>query len=108
MMSIHDDNQNDLIPDTKTATATLTEQTKPRHMPLFRVILHNDDISDMGDVVETIVMLTPLNKQDAEERMDEADRTGCSLLLVIHKERAELYVEQFQSRQLTVTIEPVE
>ncbi|MFQ5412467.1 MAG: ATP-dependent Clp protease adaptor ClpS [Phycisphaerae bacterium] len=107
-MSIHNDNQNDAIPETKVSTSTLPEQTQPRHMPLFKVILHNDDISDMDDVVETIVMLTPLNKQDAEERMEEADRTGCSLLLVIHKERAELYVEQFQSRQLTVTIEPVE
>ncbi|MFQ5493941.1 MAG: ATP-dependent Clp protease adaptor ClpS [Phycisphaerae bacterium] len=107
-MSINDDNPANAPPDTKVTTSTLPSHSRPSHMPLYKVILHNDDISDMGDVVETIVMLTPLNRQEAEERMHEADRTGCSLLLVIHKERAELYVEQFQSRQLTVTIEPAD
>ena len=30
------------------------------------------------------------------------------MLLVTHKERAELYQEQFESKGLTVTIEPAE
>jgi hypothetical protein len=29
-------------------------------------------------------------------------------VLVTHKERAELYVDQFKSKSLTVTIEPAE
>ena len=33
---------------------------------------------------------------------------GVALLLVTHKERAELYADQFQSKGLTVTIEPAE
>jgi ATP-dependent Clp protease adaptor protein ClpS len=34
--------------------------------------------------------------------------SGVALVLVTHKERAELYVEQFASKRLTVTIEPAE
>jgi len=36
----------------------------------------------------------------------EAHETGSSMLLVTHKERAELYVEQFASCKLNVTCEP--
>ena len=95
-------------PLTATASATAPEKTKPRHLPLYKVILHNDDANDVGHVIESIVMLTPLNEQDASERTSEADATGCALLLVIHKERAELYVDQFHARSLTVTIEPAD
>ena len=62
----------------------------------------------MDYVVITIMSLTPLNEQEAETRMTEANNTGVALLLTTHKERAELYQEQFQSKGLTVTIEPAE
>jgi ATP-dependent Clp protease adaptor protein ClpS len=39
--------------------------------------------------------LTPLNTDDAIERTVEAHKTGHSLLLTTHKERAELFQEQF-------------
>ena len=80
----------------------------PQMLPPWKVLLHNDDKNDMGFVVDTIVELTPLNKQDAQNRMKEADDTGVALLLVTHKERAELYKDQFESKGLTVTIEPAE
>ncbi len=95
-------------PEQGGSTAVLPEVAKPRLLPMYRVILHNDDENDVEHVIRTIVMLTPLNGQDAVERTLEAHHTGCSLLLVTHKEHAELYAEQFQSRSLTVTIEPVE
>ena len=57
-------------------------------------------------VIQTIVALTPLNEQDAKLRMLEAHETGVALLLTTHKERAELYRDQFQSKGLTCTIEP--
>ena len=91
---------------TAAAVATMPEVAEPKLLPPFRVILHNDDVNDVVDVVRTIVMLTPLNPREAVRRMWEAHRSGMSLLLVTHKERAELYVEQFQSRNLVVTIEP--
>ena len=96
------------IPESQEMTAVLPETAEPGLLPMYKVILHNDDQNDVEHVVETIVMLTPLNLQDALERTLEAHNSGCSLLLVIHKERAELYAEQFQSRSLTVTIESAE
>ena len=80
----------------------------PEMLPPWKVLLHNDDKNDLQHVVSTIVELTPLNEQDAKKRTEEAHKTGVSLLLVTHKERAELYKEQFESKSLTVTIEPAE
>ena len=74
-------------------------------LPPFKVLLHNDDKNVMEDVVASILMLTPLKEQEAILRMLEAHETGCALLLVTHKERAELYVEQFASCNITVTME---
>lgn len=92
----------------KPAAVAAPESTRPRHLPQYKVILHNDDNVDFEQVIETIVMLTPLNKEDAERCTNEADKTGSALVLVIHRERAELYIEQFKSRSITVTIEPTE
>jgi ATP-dependent Clp protease adaptor protein ClpS len=97
-----------VTPEKSGQTTTLPQPTKPRPLPMFRVILHNDDVNEVHHVVETIVMLTPLNAHAAIERTLEAHHTGAALLLVTHQERAELYVEQFQSRLLTVTIEPAD
>lgn len=89
-------------------TKTSPDEVKPRPLPMYRVILHNDDKNDFAHVLQSIVMLTPLGKEEAAQRTMEAHETGCALLLVTHKERAELYAEQFQSLSLTVTIEPAE
>lgn len=93
-----------------TAVATRPKTAPPRvdRLPPYKVLLHNDDVNDVLSVVRTITELTPLNKDEAVERTVEADKTGVALLLVTHKERAELYREQFRSKRLTVTIEPGE
>ncbi len=97
-----------------TATATATRpRSKPKPkdpslLPPWKVLLHNDDKNTYDFVVATIVDLTPLKKPQAVARMREADKTGVALLLVTHKERAELYQEQFASKSLVVTIEPAE
>jgi ATP-dependent Clp protease adaptor protein ClpS len=92
----------------KAARKVAPKRKPPRHLPPWKVLLHNDDKNEMGFVVETIVQLTPLNEQEAVGRMKEADKTGVALILTTHKERAELYQEQFTSKGLTVTIEPAE
>ncbi|MBI1367600.1 MAG: ATP-dependent Clp protease adaptor ClpS [Planctomycetes bacterium] len=79
---------------------------KPKQLPPYKVLLHNDDVNTMEYVTETICKLTPIGWNDARGKMREADRTGVALLLVTHKERAELYQQQFASKSLTVTIEP--
>ena len=84
-------------------------QTKPpQPLPPWKVLLHNDDKNEFLFVINTVVELTPLKEQDAQERTIEAHETGVALLLVTHKERAELYQEQFKSKGLIVTIEPAE
>jgi ATP-dependent Clp protease adaptor protein ClpS len=80
----------------------------PGLLPPWKVLLHNDNKNALDFVIGTIVELTPLNEIEAKVRTTEADKTGVALLLVTHKERAELYQEQFQSKGLTVTIEPAE
>lgn len=90
-----------------TATAERVQPRPPRieHMPPWRVLLHNDQVNEVGYVVDTIVELTSLRRQQATMRMLEAHRTGLSLLLTTHREHAELLAEQFRSKRLTVTIE---
>lgn len=80
----------------------------PQQLPPWKVLLHNDDKNDMEFVVHAIVELTPLNVDSAVTRMLEAHKSGVALLLTTHKERAELYEDQFKSKGLTVTIEPAE
>lgn len=77
-------------------------------LPPFKIILHNDQQNDMLYVVETICDLTPLNPHTATTAMLEAHNTGAALLLVTHRERAELYIEQFKSKKLSVSMEPAE
>jgi ATP-dependent Clp protease adapter protein ClpS len=84
-------------------------KTKPPQMlPPWKVLLHNDDKNEITFVISTIMELTTLKEQDAKLRTEEAHKTGVALLLVTHKERAELYKDQFESKGLTVTIEPAE
>jgi ATP-dependent Clp protease adapter protein ClpS len=92
----------------KRARKAKPKQKPPQPLPPWKVLLHNDDKNEMGYVVRTIVELTPLGEQEAARRTLEAHETKVALLLTTHKERAELYQEQFQSKGLTVTIEPAE
>ena len=84
----------------------IPSKRQPGQLPQYKVLLHNDDENTADHVVRSIVRLTPLQAEDAVQKTIEADRTGVALLLVTHKERAELYQEQFTSLSLTVTIEP--
>ena len=92
----------------KRASKVAPKRKPPQMLPPWKVLLHNDDVNSPQFVIESIIELTPLKKQDAELRMKEADETGVALLLTTHKERAELYKDQFESKGLTVTIEPAE
>jgi ATP-dependent Clp protease adaptor protein ClpS len=77
-----------------------------RPLPQFRVLLHNDDINAMPFVVRTLTTFTPLNHMRATVVMLHAHRHGVALILITHRERAELYQVQIRGRGLRVTIEP--
>jgi ATP-dependent Clp protease adaptor protein ClpS len=95
------------MPDSQFDTETVTQE-QTRHLPPFKVVLHNDDVNTFEHVILSILKLTPLKEPEAIERTIEAHETGQALLLITNKERAELYVEQFASLSLTVTCEPDE
>jgi ATP-dependent Clp protease adaptor protein ClpS len=92
----------------KRSTKKAPQKVPPKPLPLWKVLLHNDDKNDVGFVISTIMELTPLGEQEAKQRTHEADTSGVALILVTHKERAELYQEQFTTKTLVVTIEPAE
>lgn len=81
---------------------------KPKHLPPFKVLLHNDDSNTFEHVIKSVVRLTPIATEEALLKTLEAHETGVSLLLVTHRERAELYAEQFASLSVIVTIEPAD
>ena len=93
-----------------TAIAVVKKPVRPQRKPTkllpYKVLLHNDEVNTFEHVILSIVKLTALEPQQAIIKTLEAHETGVTLLLVTHKERAELYVEQFATFQLTVTIEP--
>lgn len=77
-----------------------------RALPQFRVLLHNDDINELRYVVRTIIELTRMDSGRAMQVSRTAHTSGIALVLLAHKERAELYREQFAGRGLKVSIEP--
>jgi ATP-dependent Clp protease adapter protein ClpS len=93
---------------TTTIERAQTRTAPPRvdRMPQWNVLLHNDEVSELGEVIETIVHLTSLDFRRAAVCTLEAHKRGISLLMATHREHAELLQEQFTSKRLTVTIEP--
>ncbi len=86
--------------------ASAPPRRTPKQLPPYRVLLHNDEVNTFEHVILSVVQLTSVSPRDALVKAIEAHETGVALLLVTHRERAELYAEQFASLQLSVTIEP--
>ncbi len=84
-------------------------QSEPqrRQLPRYKVILHHDNVNDLMFVVRTVMELTRFCRAEATHKMWEAHHCGRSILLTTYKERAEFFVEQFATRNLTTSIEPV-
>lgn len=75
-------------------------------LPPWRVLLHNDDVNEMGFVIESLCRFARLSVPAAARCTMEAHRKGLSLVIATHREHAELVAEQLTSLRLTVTIEP--
>lgn len=102
-------NRQSPAPDPPERGSAVKERPAPPRldrMPPWKVLLHNDDVNDMLHVVATIMELCAVPRTRAVHLMLEAHTRGLALLMVTHKERAELLEEQFRSKGLTVTIEP--
>lgn len=77
-----------------------------RALPQFRVLLHNDDVNELRYVVRTLIELTRMDSGRAMQVTVTAHTSGVALVLHTHRERAELYREQFAGRGLKVSVEP--
>ncbi len=83
-----------------------TGKPQPRQLPRYKVILLHDAVNDLMFIVRTVMELSRLCRAEATHKMWEAHHCGRSVLLTTYLERAELYVEQFASRNLRVAVEP--
>ncbi len=81
--------------------------SRPVALPRYRVVLQAGSTNDMMFIVRTIMHLTRFGQAEATQKMWESHHYGRSNLLVTHKERAELYAEQFAEKGLPVVVEPV-
>jgi len=77
-------------------------------LPPWNVLLHNDEVNEMGFVIESLCRFARLSVPAATRCTMEAHRKGLSLVLSTHREHAELVAEQLTSLRLTVTIERAE
>ena len=79
-----------------------------QQLPPYNVVLLDDDDHTYDYVIEMLGKVFAHPVERAMQMAKEVDSSGRVIVLTTHKERAELYQEQFQSKGLTVTIEPAE
>jgi ATP-dependent Clp protease adapter protein ClpS len=107
-MSQHPSNRLPIFTTAKVSQKVESQrQPASKPLPRYKLLLLNNAATDMMFVVRTVMELTRLCRAEATHKMWEAHHSGRSTLLVTYRERAELYVEQFASKGLSVTIEPV-
>lgn len=92
-------------PDTP-RQAKIDYSPKPKSLPLYRVLLHNDEVNATAHVVAVLRQVFGFTAYMAEEVTLKAHTTGLALCAVEPIEHAEFHCEQMISAGLTSTIEP--
>ena len=96
-------------------TQTVTEPvagSETKLAPLYRVLIHNDDVTPMDFVVRVLEEIFRLDAARSVEVMMEAHTKGIALVVTEPLESAEFHVDQCRSLSrarhfpLTFTIEP--
>lgn len=90
-------------PVTRTDTDVAERRT---NLPLFKVLLHNDDQNTMEHVVLTLMRVFRFEKELCERIMLEAHQNGVAVCAVEPLEQAEHHRDQLRSFSLIATIEP--
>ena len=70
----------------------------------WALVLHDDDVNEMGFVCEVLCRWTRLQLSQAFSVMLEAHREGESVVLQTHREYAELLAHQLDRQGLTVSL----
>ncbi len=87
-----------------TKPQTMTEHGT-MHIPLYKVLLHNDDHNTMDHVVRSLMKVFRFEKAESERIMLEAHRNGVALCVIEPLEQAELHRDQLRSCSLTASLE---
>ncbi len=88
------------------------ERTTSAYLPLYRIIMWNDDITTMEFVVRILVNLFDKDYYSAEKLMYQIHHRGCAHVATLPLEQAEFKVEQVHAAAaleqfpFTCTIEP--
>jgi ATP-dependent Clp protease adaptor protein ClpS len=83
--------------------------TPPRkYLPRYKVVLIRQGLNDLMMVVHCVMDLIHFPRAEATHKMWETHHCGRSVLLTTYRERAELFVEQFKEKGLSVTLEPLD
>ncbi|MGD0090714.1 MAG: ATP-dependent Clp protease adaptor ClpS [Planctomycetota bacterium] len=83
-----------------------------RLAPLYRILVHNDDVTPMDFVIRMLLEVFRKNEADAVEIMLKAHTSGVALVAVLPLEEAEFRVDQAHAQArtakypLTFTYEP--
>ncbi len=75
------------------------------YIPLYKVLLHNDDVNSMEHVVRALMQVFKFEEHRCEQIMLEAHKSGVALCTVEPLEQAELHRDRLQSFSLVATIE---
>jgi ATP-dependent Clp protease adaptor protein ClpS len=76
------------------------------HLPMYKVLLHNDDVNTMEHVVSVLMRVFKFERQVCDRIMVEAHQNGLALCTIEPMEQAELHRDQLMSFSLIATIEP--
>lgn len=94
------------MPKLPIAEPGIIDETGKAHLPLYKVLLHNDDVNTMEHVLVVLIKVFRFNQARAARIMLEAHRTGMALCSVEPFEQAELHRDQLASFSLIATLEP--
>ncbi len=94
-----------IIAHASTSPDAVLERTVT-NIPLYKVLLHNDDKNTMDHVIRALVNVFRFELPKCEQIMLEAHRNGVALCTIEPIEQAELHRDQLQSYSLIATIEP--
>ena len=101
--------------DTTKKTKTrkkVEEKQEAKNCPLYRILVHNDDVTTYTFVVAVLVQIFKLEVGKASDIAQEAHYKGLALVAVLPLEQAEFRVDQAHSvartkkYPLTLTYEP--
>lgn len=87
-----------------TKPAAFSESTTAL-LPLFKVLLHNDDVNSMEHVVRSLEKVFRFERRLCERIMLEAHYNGTALCTVEPFEQAELHRDQLLSCSLLASVE---